>query len=532
MTDEKNRESLNEEQVYSVLEFANYLYNPLGAGYNVYTPEILYSNLLNLNVLPQKTDYSRIMKALEDARENAKEIQGYSQFLENISMTYKRTLEYYANLLSFDMYFSVREAHTMKKADWKSQDFKADLNRLYRFMDNFEYKKEFKEVVLNMLRRETVHTWFRRKNTDSQNAKYTLQKMPQDRYEMTGYWEHGILSDFDMQYFLQPGVDIDAYDPKFKELFNRAFMDVDAQQKYIPTNPLSRRDGSFATWVQLSPDDGDWTFKFDSSTFENTPFLTPFLKDCLYAEDIQKLQMDKNMLSAMALLVGEIDTLDKQKSGQTQDATTFTPKVLGQFMSLAKQALNDNKVKIAALPLKDAEWRQYKDENKDMYDDAVKSVGALGVSAGRALFANDKASQTELEAQILVDYEVVRKVYSQFSEFFTFWANKKMRKYHFDITFDGCTQGFERQDRIDQMLEFADRGIVLNESYMASCLGIQPNRFSRMLVEANKGGLTDLLTPLTSIHTASGENGVGGKRGRPRSRRVSTEARNYDTSND
>lgn len=528
---EKNKESLTEKEVYSVLEFASYLYNPLGEGYNVYTPEILYNNLLNLNVLPQKTNYEQILSALENAKENAKNIQGYSQFLENISMTYKRTLEYYTNLLSFDMYFTVREAKNMKQSEWKSSDFKSDLNRLYRFMDNFEYKKEFKEIVLNMLRRETVHTWFRRKNTDSQNAKYTLQKMPQDRYIMTGYWEHGILSDFDMQYFLQPGVDIDAYDPKFKELFNQAFLDIDAQQNYIPTNPLNKRDGSFATWVQLSPDDGDWTFKFDTSTFENTPFLTPFLKDCLYAQDVQKLQMDKNMLSAMALLVGEIDTLDKQKSGETQDATAFTPKVLGQFMNLARQALNNNKIKIAALPLVEAEWRQYKDDNSTMYDDAAKSVGGLGASASRIIYSSDKVSQAELEAQILADYEIVRKVYSQFSEFFTFWANKKMRKYHFDIVFDGCTQNFERQDRIDHMLEYADRGIVLNESYMASCIGIQPNYFSRMLVEGNKGGLVDLLTPLKSIYTSSGDN-ISNKKGRPRQRKVKGESREYDNSNE
>lgn len=529
-----SKDSLTGNETYSVLEFANYLYNPLGSGYNVYTPDILYQNLLNLNVLPRKANYNNIIKALENAKENAKEIQGYSQYLENVSMIYKKTLEYYANLLSFDMYYTVREAKNMNASDWKSSEFKADLNRLYRFMDNFAYKKEFKEIVLNMLRRETVHTWFRRLNTDSQNAKYTLQKMPQDRYVMTGYWEHGILSDFDMQYFLQPGIDIDSYDPKFKELFIQAFQDIDAQQKYFPTNPLNNRDGAFATYVQLSPEDGDWTFKFDTSTFENTPFLTPFLKDSLYGEDVQKLQMDKNMLGAFGILVGEIDTLDKQKSGQTQDATTFTPKVLGQFMGLAKKAINDNNVKIAAVPLVNTKWQQFKDENSSMYDDASNTISGMGVSASRIIYSSDKTSQAELEAQVLADYQVVRKVYAQFSEFFTYWANKKMRKYHFDVVFDGCTQNFERQDRIDQMLEFADRGIVLNESYMASCLGIQPNHFSRMLTEGNKGGLVNLLTPLTSIHTAGADNGinVGAKRGRPRKRRVKSESRDYDTSNE
>lgn len=522
------KEQLTENEVFSVLEFANYLYNPAGIGSQVYTPEMLYNNLLNLNVFPKKTNYENIRGALENAKENAKDIQGYSQFLEGTSMTYKRVMEYYANLLSFDMYFTVREARDMTKSDWKSKEYKDDLKRFYRFCDNFDYKKEFKQILLNMLRRETVHTWFRRNNVEGANAQYTLQMMPQDRYIMTGYWEKGILSDFDMQYFLQPGIDIDAYDPKFKELFKQAFYSSKAQEDYIPTNPLRSRDGAFATWVQLSPDDGDWTFKFDMSTFENTPFLTPFIKDCLYADDMQTLQNDKNMLSANAILAGEIDTLDKQKSGQTQDATAFTPKVLGQFMSLARQALNDNNIKIAALPLKEVEWRQFEDSNTSMYEDAVSNVNSLGVSASSIIYSSGKSSQAEIEAQILADYQIVRKVYAQFSTFFNFWCNQKMRKYHFDVTFDGCTQNFERQDRIDHMLELADRGIVLNESYIASCMGIKPSQFSRMLNEANKGGMTDLLTPLASIHTASAETNVKEKGGRKRQRRVKTDSRDYE----
>jgi hypothetical protein len=113
----------NDSDIASVLEFAQYLYQPV-FGNNVYTPEMLYQNLLNLNVLPKSTNYEDMLKVLKDAKANASDIQGYSQFLENANIMYKRTLEYYVNLLSFDMYWTVEGSENWTEKDWKDKDFK------------------------------------------------------------------------------------------------------------------------------------------------------------------------------------------------------------------------------------------------------------------------------------------------------------------------------------------------------------------------------------------------------------------------
>lgn len=517
---------LTPDELEATLEFAQYLYQPM-AGQNMYTPQMLYQNLLNLNVLPEKTDYEKMVKALENARENAQDIQGYSQFLENMNMIYKRTLEYYTNLLSFDMYWDVVEANKMEAKDWDSNEYKQDLERLYKFIDNFDYKQEFRNILLNMLRREVVYTWFRQNEPRKGVPKYTLQTMPQSRFMMTGYWECGILADFDMQYFLQPSVDINAYDPKFKEIFVELWGgNGKSALQYNPTNPLNRRDGSFATWVQTSPDDGQWTFKFNNSTFEMTPFLTPFIKDSLYANDIQKLQRDKDVLSAFAILAGEIGMIDKSQSGNTQNQTAFTAKVMGNFMSIARTALANTKIKPVALPLEEVEWRQFEDKNPNMYSNSLKAVSGLGASANRVIYSDDKASQHEIESQIIADYCIVKRVYSQFEKFMNFWINKKMRHYHFKIHFDGCSQPFERKKRIDNVKIFMDVGLVPNESYIASLIGIDPQTYSRMLSESKNGGLKDKTILLESIHTASG------KQGRPEQQDVTGSSREYDNSNE
>jgi hypothetical protein len=524
----EKKKPTKEELTQAVLEFAQYLYTPI-MGQNVYTPQMLYQNLLNLNVLPKKTDYDKIIKILENARDNASDIQGYSQFLENVNMTYKKTLEYYTNLLSFDMWWDVVESTTMTKADWNSKEYKADYKRFEKFIDNFNYKKEFRDVVANLLRREVYYMWFRQLGDNTNNPKYTLQIMPQDRYYMTGYWENGILTDFDMQYFLQPSVSLENYDPKFTELFHEVFTG-DAYTRYNPANPLSKRDGSFATYIQLSPDDGSWTFKFDTSNFETTPYFTPYIKDSLYANDVQKLQRNKDMLSAIAILQGEIGMIDKSQSGNTQDQTAFTPKVLGEFMNIVKLAINNENIIPVAMPLDEVEWRQFQDNNSDMYSNAVKTVSGLGASANRIIYSSDRTSQAELQAQVMADYNIMNRLYPQFELFMNFFINKKMRKYHFKVHFTGCSQIFERQSRIDNIKTVMDIGFVPNNSYIASCLGIEPQDFNRMIMESKNSGMVDNLVSLSSIHTASGDG--NGKRGRPLKKgTVKTEAREYDNSN-
>ena len=67
-----------------------------------------------------------------------------------------------------------------------------------------------------------------------------------------------------MTYFLNPGVDIDGYDPAFKKYYNRVFGESKGISDYRPTNALNVRNGTYAMWTQTSPEDGAWA-KFNNS---------------------------------------------------------------------------------------------------------------------------------------------------------------------------------------------------------------------------------------------------------------------------
>lgn len=253
---EKIEKYLDKSQVEAVVEFAEGLWavDRMGMGY--FSPWMQNQILNDLNNNSRIPTSESISEALAKYKESAKDLQGYMEFMQKFDMIFARTLMSYVNLLSFDLTITCKNAFT--KEDYESDLYKEDKKRIYRFLDEFDYKAEFRKVLQEMLRHETHFTWFRKTKWGNKNMRCCLQTLPQDKCMLTGYWEKGILFDFNMAYFLQPGVDIDGFDPAFKKYYNNVFGKNQNPLDYIPTNPLKNRDGTFALWTQTSPEDGAW----------------------------------------------------------------------------------------------------------------------------------------------------------------------------------------------------------------------------------------------------------------------------------
>ena len=505
---------LSEQQVYDVVSFAQSLYGLDSFG--VYSPWLSNQNLVNLNNNAKIPTYENIVDALSKYKEQATNLQSYSEFMEVFDMLYARTIEYYTNLLSFDLQITCKNA---KKEDYKSDNYKADKARIYKFLDNFDYKAEFKKVVKQLLRHEVHYTSFRT-NLDRNNPKYALQTLPQDRCILTGYFENGLLFDFDLMYFIgQQGVDIDCYHPIFKKYLREVWDGKDFKD-YIPSNGLNERNGTFTLYHQTSPNDGFWAFKFDTSNFASVPFMAPYLKNVFNNTEIAKLQKNKDIASAFGILYGEIRMQDSAKSGEVADRFAIKPSTLGRLMRLVANGMKssmtqDKIIRSVAVPLEEVEFKQFEDKNTDMATTSAKDTVGYGSSASRLIYATDRMSNEEFQAAVTADYEIVAKLYSQFNNFLEFYANQKTKQFKFKFTFDGCTQPFWRKKKQDAIMKLADVGMVLNSSAYASAFGYKPMEFDRMLEEAHNGDFLDNLSQLLSIHTMSG--GGSGQVGRPQS---------------
>lgn len=501
---------INEEQVQAVIQFAQGLW--AGEKYGVYSPWLqnqLLNNLNNNSIVPA---YQKIQEALASYKESANNLQGYMEFMQKFDMIFARTLMSYVNVLSFDLTITCKNAFT--QTDYQSAEYAEDKKRIYKFLDNFDYKAEFRKMLQEMMRHEVVYTWFRKTKWGNKGMKCALQIMPQNRCMLTGYWEKGLLWDFDMNYFLQPGVDIDGFDPAFKKYYNNVFGDNQNPWHYIPTNPLDSREGIFATWTQTSPDDGAWCFKLFPENFNTTPYLAPFLKDAIRNDEIANLQYNKDIASAYGILAGEIRLFDNAKSGTTANQFAIDPATLGAFMGKVKEGLQNvgttgPTTKAVAMPTENIKWFQFSDSNPTMYEQQLSNSAGVGSGISRVIYSSDRMSNAEIEAGIIDQYNTVKQVYSQFNNFLEFFGNQLTKKYKFKMTLDGCSYPFEREKRFERLTKAADKGIVLGPSAWASAMGYTPMEFDRLLDEAKYGDFSNKWQLMLNTNTTAQDSQSG-----------------------
>ena len=509
-----SKEKLSEEQVYDVMKFSNALYGYLQNG--VWSPQTQNDALIHLNNNQKEATYQDVIDALSRSLSNAEDIQGYSEFMNVFDTIYSKTLEYYSNILSFDLSWTCINAHGK---DYQSEEYKADERRMMKFLDNFDYEREFKsKVVPQVLKTGIFYGWFRDSTgtindtplDDSDDisvkrtSKYSLQIMPQDKCKLTGYWDGGLLYDFNMDYFLSPTVDIQTYDPSLIKAFKRVFKNKKGMPiNYEPHSQLVDRDGTYTTWIQTSPSDGAVVFKYDEGNFNVLPPLGNLMKATLDNTKIHQLQYDKDMASAWAILYGNIGLMDKEKSGQKPNQTSFTPEVMGKFMQLVQSSLK-NIMKTVALPLENTRFGQFTDGNSDMEDDSLAVSAGQGAFSSPLIYDNSTSkSQALILNGIITDYKrIANKLYPQFASMLSYYANKKTKKYKFSFTFDGSIYPFEREYRRKSILELADKGLTLPPQYWASVYGEKPQNFKRALEEAHNIGMNEnYITPLINMAT-------------------------------
>ena len=496
-------EKISRSDVQDVIDFSSGLMAMDG----FYSPFLSNQLLTNLNNNPRLPSAESVKKALNDYKNSGEELQGFVEFASSFDMIFKRTLYSYANALSFDLQITCKNAYT--ESDYQSDEYKKDRQTVDNFLTNFDYKKEFYNVLLNVLKRDTYFTWFRKTKTGNRGKmKFALQIMPQDYCMLTGYFEKGLLWSLNILYYMQPGVDLNGFDPSITKTYLRALETVDS---YVPSAPLNDRKGSYAMWVDVSPLDGAWAWKFDTSSFANNPFLSPYVANVLRNDEIGELQYNKDLIAASGILAGEIKLFDSAKSGQKANQFSIDPKTLGTFMSLVKKGLQST-IKAVAVPLENIKFFQFEDKNPNSYTNELTTTAGIGTGISRVIYSSDKMSNAELEAALNEVYQTMKPMYAQFNNFLDFYVNQMTSKYKFKFEFVGSNYQFERDARFDKMMKMADKGLVLNSSAWASAVGMNPVTFDRMLAESKYTGWIDKYSQmLLNANTSSYKDNEGGR---------------------
>ena len=252
----------------------------------------------------------------------------------------------------------------------------------------------------------------------------------------------------------------------------------------------------------------------EKAKLRNSHYYALALYDFLSNDKVQaELQKDKDMISARGILAGEIQLLDKQKSGQSTDAMAYNMKTLMKMLSLVKRGLNSN-INAVAMPAASPKFYQFADSNTDMVKNTTNNTVGQAVSASRIIYSSDKMSETEAKNAIITDFNMVADLYPQFAHFLNFFVNKKTRKYKFAFKFSGCTYPFTREDMINKYTMLMDKGVIFAPRTYAKVLDMTPMEFDRLLEEGKYCEWADELTSMMqSIYTQSGKDGATGGMG-------------------
>lgn len=497
---------LSNKQLTYLIQKATELYstfNPFGAN-------SVLNDLADNPKVPTKDKMAEAL-ATYNKKESSENLQAYLDFMEVYDPLVNKIIDYLCGLLSHDISYVCKNDYMLPE-EYKSDKYKEDVKRRNMILDAFNSKEEFANITRNVLKRGIYYVYLRG-NSDAlsesplqlnkKDISYTIQEMPQNKC-IKGKTINGVPTyDIDMNYFNNVNVDINGYPPIFKTYLDRIYDTTN--QKYNPSAPLNKRKGVYSTWVQTSPFDGAWYFKWDTSNNNIVPPLSNIIMQCLDNDTVSKLQMDKDMISAFALIVGDMPLNNKQKGAVTPNAFAIEPEVAIDLMTLVKKGLKRN-IQAVMMPTEGSKLYQYQDYNENMANNSNKITAGKSVSASGVVYSTEKSNMAELQAQITNDYIMMSKLYNQYETFLNFYINRKMEKYHWRFKLWGSTQTFIRDIHKKNILETASLGLVPNISILSTIIGIEPQDYERALREARYGGLTDLLTSLQSVHTANAQS--------------------------
>lgn len=469
------------------------------AAYGAYaTPQMVNTNLQNINLNPRVSTYQEYLKALQNPKTNEDAIISFGQNEYLTNTLYKRNFDYYANLPAWDLTIRPKFA---EPTDYSSASYKKDWKAAEDFLSKFDYRSEFRKCVFNMLNSDIYSCMFR---DDLSEDKYLLQDLSYKYVKITGRCSHGLLVDVDMSFLMNGTQDLMMYPKSIRRKYNALF---NAQNKYVPSSTLNDRTGKFGFYVQTSPiDDEIWTFKFNPDIITEIPYFAPMILDTSLMDFYRELQMNQDLVAAKKLITSQWPLLDA-KTAQT-DRLGVRAETMGSIIGAIKAGLGDY-FNIASIPSDKIEVEQMENKNKTAYQDYLKNISGL-MGGANTLFSVVKQSSTESMISADIDAMLMSKIYPQFEAFLEYHINKRTRKFKFDVKLSGTSSYLEKDRKYKAAMEAAKVGLVSANS-LASILNMNVFELSREL-EMTKGmGFTEKLMPMLNLFTMSGNNDGAGR---------------------
>lgn len=433
------------------------------------------------------TDVARF---LQNPNRYAKELGAMSTALYNASPHYRRLVNYYANMATLDYIIEPVGLDLTKSLNEKS--FRTGYQRANDLAELMNIKHEFRKVMKGAWIRDTFYGYeFMEKDS------YFIKELPFEFCQISSI-EDGVYNlGFNFQYFDRNPAQLEMYPKEFSSMYNKF------------------KSGSEGQWQELDTTK-TIVIKINEDIYNDMPPFIGIFKSIYDIENYKALKMASETMSNYKFVVQRIPIRDK--SERNNDFLIDLNNVT-MFHNKTSATLPDG-IGLITTPFEVDTINFAKDKTES--DNVQEAERQFYTSAGTSslLFNGDKASNANLSKSVTVDEAEVFSVLRQLERF----VNRKMKRevkgtfrYRLkilDVTFDN------REKVIDQYLKSAQYGMPVKMMLGAS-LGLSSSAMVNMAyLENTVLDLTNMLIPLSSSHTQTGDeegSGSTNEGGRPTS---------------
>lgn len=454
------------------------------------SPHLLNSTLKSLNMDGYDFSTDQIRKMVMSPHNFEQELRKLSYFYYNAISIYRRTIEYKSILLDFDWEPTpyTLDGKPISQSDVKSAAFKKDFAEMSKFFNSFDVKQEFSKVLFNILLYDTYYT-----STRTYENHIYLQELPSTHCMIDANSYLGYLFSFDLSYFMNSGVDINAYSPTLLNKYSEVL-----RLKQSTYNPnLPQRNGSWVYWYGMLPDDA-WVFKFNNNFAGSVPPLLDMLIDYSKIDKFKELEDVKKQLEAYKVIFATVPRLTNNRSGNKTDDFAISSTELGKFVATVKDKLEKG-IDFKAAPLEDFKAFDFSPSasEADLLETELNNMLKQSATSDAILTGGSSVSSNNIYK--LVSSEIVKSVYPQFENYCEYQINKNTRRYKFKIKFVGTI--FDREERRKAANEDMERGVITPAIF--SSRGIQMTDAANTLNMMYGLNFPEIFKPIKTASTMS-----------------------------
>jgi hypothetical protein len=422
----------------------------------------------------------QVEEFLDNPQKNEKQLREISNALYHRVSQYKRTVNYFAKLLTFA--YNI-EPYGLDIGKQNIDKVKKQYIKISEFIELMNLKHEFQKICLVAFR-EDVFYGYEHMSDDS----YFIQRLNSDYCQITSI-EDGVYNfAFDFSYFDRDKDKLLIYPPEFESKYNIYKKDMNQKwQELESKNTICIKVNEDIDYV-VPPLAGTFASLYD-------------------IEDYKKLKKANGQIGSYKLLVQHIPM--KKDSDKLNDFLIDFDTVMSFHNRSAESLPEEISMITTPMNLEAIDFAKNMESHEYVAEAETSYWNGTGIS--QLLFGTEKSSSVGLTNSIKTDEQLAFGVLRQLER----WVNRRLKfeykAFKFRVNMLNITI-FNQQEFFENALKSAEFGLP-TKSIICSSLGISPVSISNLAFLENEVlGLNEKLIPLKSSHTGQGgDNPQNGK---------------------